>query len=244
MRKKRKKMQEIVVKNLSTVISDASLSNALPAFQRQVSEHFCSAYGVDAKLALADKTTKLPVGSWLLGVFDDADQAGALGYHDITSRGDPLGKVFAKTTKDDGGIWSVTFSHELLEMLGDPGINLCAMDDERSRVYAYEVCDACEADEFGYEIDGVRVSDFVLPSFFEPGTVTGQPRDFCGHLKDCFEMLPGGYLSYLDFESPKGWQQEFASRSPAMRISHKGHGLSRFPKRGVSASARVRSTAE
>ena len=34
-------------------------------------------------------------------------------------------------------------------------------------LYAYEVCDACEADQFGYDIDGVLVSDFVFPSWFE-----------------------------------------------------------------------------
>lgn len=234
-------MQEIIVKNLSTVISEASLAAALPAFQRQVTEHFGPSWGTDAHLIYATKDATLPVGSWLLGVFDNADQAGALGYHDITSRGDPLGKVFAKTTKDDGGLWTVTFSHELLEMIGDPGINLCALDESQSRIYAYEACDAVEADELGYAIDGIRVSDFVLPSFFEAGTTTGVPRDFCGHVNDCFELAPGGYLSYLDFKTAKGWQQVFAERPLTAHSQQRAHGLSRAPRRGVPHSERRRS---
>jgi hypothetical protein len=89
-------------------------------------------------------------------------------FHDLTAAGQPLGQVFARTTLDEGGLWTVTFSHEMLEMLADPNINLCAFDEDARRLYAYEVCDAVEADALGYEIDGVTVSDFVLDSWFEP----------------------------------------------------------------------------
>jgi len=58
-------------------------------------------------------------------------------------------------------------SHELLEMLADPWINWCATGND-SKIYALEVCDAVEADDLGYDIDGVRVSDFVTPAWFEP----------------------------------------------------------------------------
>ena len=57
---------------------------------------------------------------------DNPDQAGALGYHEITSQGTPLGKVFAKLDLQSGASWTVTLSHELLEMLADPWINWCA----------------------------------------------------------------------------------------------------------------------
>ena len=54
---------------------------------------------------------------------DDSDQAGALGYHDLTSAGLPMGKVFARTDLQNNLSWTVTVSHELLEILGDPMIN-------------------------------------------------------------------------------------------------------------------------
>ena len=154
----------IAVKNLSTVVTQAQIAKAVPALQKQVSNDFCSVWGIDATLTLLTKSQKVPTGAWLLGVFDDADQAGALGYHDLTRTGQPLGKVFARTTISDGGLWSVTCSHELLEMLADPNINLCAFDEGNRRLYAYEICNTVETDKLGYQIDGVTVNDFVLPN--------------------------------------------------------------------------------
>jgi len=41
------------------------------------------------------------------------------------------------------------------------------LSDKSGVLYAYEVCDACQAKEFGYRIDGTLVSDFVYPAWFE-----------------------------------------------------------------------------
>ena len=64
----------------------------------------------------------------------------------------------------------MTASHELLEMLVDPDINMAVLvhpTPNESKLYAYEVCDACQDDSFGYDIDGVTVGDFVYPAYFE-----------------------------------------------------------------------------
>src|SRR5882672_9437152 len=90
---------------------------------------------------------------WWMGMFDTADQAGALGYHDLTTAGLPIGKVFAKTTLDAHDLVFVTLSHEVLEILGDPDINLIVQKGGRG--YSYEVCDAVEDDSLGYDINGV-----------------------------------------------------------------------------------------
>jgi hypothetical protein len=197
----------IAVKNQSSVVSDAAVKKALPSFQRQVSEHFACAWGVDATLQWVPKSKSIPKNAWLLGIFNNSDEAGALGYHDLTKYGQPLCKVFAKTTIDDGGLWTVTASHEILEMLADPNINLCAFDEHAHRLYAYEVCDAVEADALGYDIDGVTVSDFVLPGWFEPLHV-GKNEQFAfkSKVRAPFELLAGGYISYYDLRGG-GWQQ-------------------------------------
>jgi hypothetical protein len=212
----------IAVKNLSTVIKDAQVTAALPAFQKQVSSDFCGTWGIDASLHFFTAKAKLPAGTWLLGIFDDADQAGALGYHDLTRTGMPLGKVFAKTTIAEGGLWTVTFSHELLEMLADPNINLCAFDEVNRRLYAYEVCDAVEADALGYKIDGVTVSDFVLPSWFEPVHVTkGERFAFKSKVTRPFQLLPGGYIGYFDLATG-GWDQLTARTISDARTMQRG----------------------
>ncbi len=233
-------MIDIAIKNLSTVVGDTELAHALPAFQTQVSRDFASAYGIDAKLHLVNKGQALLATQWQLAVFDDADTAGALGYHDVSSRGTPLGKVFAKTTMAYGGLWTVTFSHELLEMLLDPWINLTVADAATRRSYSYEACDACEADELGYKIHGVQVSDFVLPSYFEPDVVLAKThkRSFCGHITKPFELASGGYASFLDWRT--GEYSQIDARKPE---HHAGRG-SRSARRHLAHHQRRVSTGE
>ena len=122
---------------------------------------------MDCQLSFVGEGEQLPDGWWQISVTDNPDQAGALGYHELTSRGTPLGKVFAGLDLQSGASWTVTLSHELLEMLADPWINWCAQG-ANGKIYALEVCDAVEADKLGYDIDGVLVSDFITPSWFEP----------------------------------------------------------------------------
>jgi len=67
----------IAVKNMSTVVTEAEVASALPSFQKQVSNDFCAEWGIDATLQLFGKSQKIPATAWLVGVFDDADQAGS-----------------------------------------------------------------------------------------------------------------------------------------------------------------------
>jgi hypothetical protein len=207
---------KISVINASTVLKDEQIKPVVKALQTQVSRDFYPVWGVDVDLDFVPSKQDPPAGHWLLAVLDNSDQAEALGYHDMTADGLPLGKVFAGTDLQFGSQWSVTASHELLEMLGDPAINLTALTmtaftvDQNvvGRLYAYEVCDACEADPDGYEIDGVLVSDFVYPEWFESFRQTGSAQfDFRQRITDPFQLLPGGYASIFDITSCMGWQQ-------------------------------------
>ncbi|PYT96210.1 MAG: hypothetical protein DMG38_24650 [Acidobacteria bacterium] len=114
----------ISVIKASTVLTDNDVHPVVDALQKQVDNDFGPAWGVDAKLNFVPQGGAPPAGSWWLLMLDDSDQAGALGYHDLTSKGLPLGKVFAATDLKFGANWRVTTSHELLEMLADPNINL------------------------------------------------------------------------------------------------------------------------
>jgi hypothetical protein len=198
--------------NESTDVTDAQAAPVVAALQRQVREHFAPAWGVDADLRLVPKGQHPHPGEWWIVILDNADQADALGYHDLTREGLPLGKVFARTTRLAGGHWTVTASHELLEMLGDPDINLTVFvqngEHPTGRLYAYEVCDACEDDAFGYVIDQVLVSDFVYPSWFESFRKKGSTRfDYGQRIHHPFELLSGGYIGYFDVTGGHGWQQ-------------------------------------
>jgi hypothetical protein len=203
----------VSVMNPSTVMKDSEVEALLPAMQTQLKRDFLPAWNIQAKLVFVPKGQKPAPGSWWLSVLDNSDQAGALGYHDVTNEGLPLGKVFAGTDLANGYIVSVTFSHELLEMLADPEINQCVFLQRTNRtglIVAYEVADPVEADEIGYDIDGVTVSDFVTPHWFMPGFPG--PYDHLKHCTKPLELRPGGYISVFDVTRGTGWQQLAAQR--------------------------------
>jgi hypothetical protein len=203
----------VAVTNASTCLSDTQVSAAIPALQRQVTLDFRAYWGVDCELMFLTKDEPLAAGWWQILVTDNPDQAGALGYHELSSRGTPLGKVFAGLDLESGASWTVTLSHELLEMLADPWINWCAQGAD-GKVYALEVCDAVEADRLAYEIDGVLVSDFITPSWFEP--TEADRVDFKQRIAKPLELASGGYISVLNASG--GWTQVAARGEPAAVI--------------------------
>ena len=98
-------------------------------------------------------------------------------------------------------------------MLADPWINWCAQGTD-GKIYALEVCDAVEADKLGYEIDGVLVSDFITPSWFEP---THADRvDFKRRIAKSLELASGGYVSVLNAGGE--WMQVAARGEPPAAI--------------------------
>jgi hypothetical protein len=226
----------VAVINASSVLTDAQVSAVVPGLQTQVHRDFCPAWGIDADLSFVATSQQPPAGSWWLAVLDNSDVADALGYHDVTSEGLPLGKVFAGTDQQYGFIWSVTASHELLEMLGDPEIDLTVFvqkDASSGTLYSYEVCDACEADQFGYQINGVQVSDFVYPAWFESFRAQGSTQfDYGSKISQPFQLLPGGYIGTYDVTAGGGWHQVTAQEGPY------GHKL--VPPRGSRRERRRR----
>lgn len=204
----------VAVTNASTCLTDAQVEAVLPALQRQVSNEFKAYWDLDCTLTFLNRTQSLASSWWQIVVTDNPDEADALGYHELTSQGTPLGKIFAKLDLDSGSSWTVTLSHELLEMLADPWINWCAVGSD-NKIYALEVCDAVEADELGYTIEGVLLSDFVTPSWFEP---TGADRiDFKQHVSKQLQLADGGYISILD--PKKGWTQITAQGAGGPKIN-------------------------
>ena len=203
----------IAITNASTCLSDAQVEAVLPALQKQVTDEFQAYWELDCTLSFLSKDQPVTQGWWQIVVMDNPHQAGALGYHELTSQGAPLGKIFAQLDLDSGSSWTATLSHELLEMLADPWINWCAVGTD-SKIYALEVCDAVEADNLGYFIDGVLVSDFVTPAWFEP--TCADRMDFKQHLAKELELARGGYISI--FDPPNGWTQVTAKGKGGPRI--------------------------
>ncbi|MBV9992933.1 MAG: hypothetical protein JOZ72_16775 [Alphaproteobacteria bacterium] len=159
------------------------------ALQNCYDRFFLPIWGYPVRLYNTDRPRP---GDWRLIYFDDAEQAGFLGYHELTDEGQPISKVFVKPTLKNGDQISVTASHELFEMAIDPIANLWAEGPDGIE-YAYEMSDAVEEDVF--EVDGMQMSNFVHPAWFEPFKhAHGTKFDHLGRLTEPFSMSKGGYL--------------------------------------------------
>ena len=216
--------------NESTVLTDEQVQATMRCLQAQVTGDFYPAYGMLATLVWIPKG-KAPVpGQWQLVFADDSDQAGALGYHEVTANGDPIGFVFAKSDIQDGTSWTVTASHELLEMLGDPDIQTVEEQDNSDGSMTFrakEVCDVCEDDSLAYkriQSDGTPFrlpdgtpflfSDFVFPSYWNPNAPRTAKLDFGGHITTPLQILSGGYIGILQVPKTAQWGQVQADMAP------------------------------
>ena len=178
----------------------------IAAMQRYVDEHVVPVWGTPCKLV---KTTGFVKGAWAMVFLDDADVANALAYHDLTPDGLPISKVFVKTTLDNGDLVSVSASHELVEMLVDPAINLLTTGPDAKAAYAYESADPVESLDF--PVNGIPMSDFVHPAYFEGFRKPGSAMfDHLDKVKRPFQVLSGGYQ--IVFKNGK-WSQVFGSKA-------------------------------
>jgi len=195
-------------------------ASVLNAIQTQITRDFLPIWGRQARLHFG---TQIPRNHWAVVWLDDADQAGAEGYHEFTPDGQPLGKVFVRTTMDAGDDPDVTASHELLEMLGDPDVDQTV--DDAGAIYAFENCDAVET--LSYPINGVQVSDFVYPAWFgltNPPVAAATQFDYLGKCSNPWQILPGGYMSVQrDGQWTEIFGSELAREHFRKSIKHRPH---------------------
>jgi len=217
-------MPQIAVINESTAISDADVQKMLPAFGQQWNNDLEPVWGVEAATFTFVPSGQAPAaGTWWVVFLDDSDQAKALAYHDLTNEGLPISKVFVKTILADNASVSVGATHEICEMAVDPWLN-SAYQDPQGTFWAGEVCDPVEDDQYGYQIDGILVTDFVTPNWFAHQHAQGN-IDLKGHASAAFEVLTGGYAQ--KFDPQQGWQQVTGAKAKRSKRAHAAPGSRR-----------------
>lgn len=201
--------------NHSTSLSDEEVQCVIRAINRQVKEDFEPYWSFGATLRLegmigkrADiKSLSGMRGDAVLYLNDKTNIKDALGYHDKNNRGIPYGFIFLDLCKKLGESWTVTLSHETMELIADAQSNLLVQgphpdNPEHEVFHWFEMCDAVQSES--YKIDGIEVSNFVLPSYFTPGEQAGARNDFLGRLDAdrkglaSFGVKPGGYIGFYD----------------------------------------------
>lgn len=239
-------------------VSPQEASAIAEAVSYQIAVDVAPAWGViPFPVVAVDSLAQMTPDAIPLVLLDDADQAGALGYHAETPLGQPYGRVFVSPSLDAGAAVltgadavSVTVSHEALEILGDVRCNLWADGPDGCQV-ALELCDPVEGDAYEVLTSGgrtpvtgptvrqtVSVSNFILPEWFDP-RATG-PRDFLGQVTDAYGMSSGGYM--IRRSATGEVSQVFASTAGqerfAARITSKGHPAARGARRGAFPAPR------
>jgi hypothetical protein len=247
---------------------DSRVQAVLRAVNRQISEDFQLYWSQGAQLRLGGRTGKKIdaeslldlTGDAILYLLDDPNDPtlrGILGFHAENQRGMPFGFVFTSISAQLGEDWSVTLSHEALELIGDANVNKLAAgpdpreprNGDRYVLHWFEMCDAVQSES--YKIDGIAVSNFVTPLYFTIGEQEGGRNDFLslthrGGTLRSFGVNPGGYVGFLDprtntmetFAADKQARQRLETKS-RMRPTRRGLRYAELPARVATREAVV-----
>jgi hypothetical protein len=186
------------------LLTDAAVESTLNAINIQLARDFRPHWRHAARLVL-DRGDGAAFDADVR-LHGDKKKTEWLSFHTVQN-GRPEVQVAVKTIQYTSESWTVCLSHEVLEMLVDRDVNLTAFgplpgSGKKKRVaFCYEICDPVASES--YSIEGVEVSNFVLPSYFQADARAGSKHDFLGRKEDGRLLKPfgvkrGGYITYID----------------------------------------------
>jgi hypothetical protein len=197
------------------------LTAAAAALNLQVNRDFAPIWNVQATVSALVDGQSAPPGVWPIFVVNNLPPTEG-GVH-LTKHRQPYALVEA------GPSWTLSASHECLEMLVDPsGSRLYASsaihvvhgqiaDAPGKFEYLVEICDPSENEPFSYPIDGIVVSDFYTPHYFDPKAAAGVRYSFTGALTGPRQVLKGGYLSWLNPQIDQMQQLQYFTDTPVIK---------------------------
>ena len=209
-------LQHVALVSETDKVAFPALAKVSAALQKQASRDLAPIWNISATVDAFGSLDDVPIDYWPIIVRDDIEVNGAAGIH-LDKDGHP----FALAQFSQG--WSLTASHECLEMLVDPMGNRTKAGKSpkpgQGRVeFLVEVCDPSEADEFSYAVNGIVVSDFYTPEYFAPASSSGARYSFTGAITKPRQVLKGGYLSWHDPVSDHWFQEAwFEGAKPSFR---------------------------
>lgn len=230
----------IGVQNLSTLVTSEAAYDMTLLVDKQVREHVAPAWGIIPPQVQFVTSARHSPRDAIIGILDDADQAGDLGWHTEGPGADVYGRVFARPVLENGGdaltnmlsVCSV-LSHEVIEVLGDAACNGWAQRAD-GLLIARELCDPVESLSYPVSVASrtttVRgtVSDFVLPAWFDPDAHPADQFDWLSRLSEPFQVRPDGYVIVMSGGTVTA---QWGDRYPAWRKATKAHQAARTARR-------------
>ena len=208
-------LKHVALISESAQVSAGDLMKVASALQKQATRDLAPIWDIGATVDAFGSIADMPLDYWPIIIRDDIG-FNAAGIH-LDKDGQPFALVSAEPGRDS---WSLTCSHEMCEMLVDPfGNRLVAgqsIKPDQGRVnYLVEVCDPSEAASFAYAVNGVVVSDFYTPHYFDPVAAAGVRYSYTGAIPRPRMILEGGYVSWVDLTTDSWWQQTwFRGQAP------------------------------
>jgi len=181
------------------------LQETAAAISIQITRDLSPIWNVQATLQYLPSPNNIPVGVWPVFLVAKLPP-GEGGFH-LDKKNQPYAEVIGTPDSDD---WTIDASHEIVEMLVDPMGNRLqtsraieisgngVKDTTGEFDYLVEACDPCEANNYAYSINGIAVSDFITPHFYDPVATSGTNYSFGGNIKAPRQVLPGGYISFVN----------------------------------------------
>jgi hypothetical protein len=216
-------MTDVLLRQLALVsesgkIKSGDLARVSAALQKQAARDLTQFWDLKATVDTFPSLEDVPIGYWPIMIMDDIGYDAA-GIH-LDKNNEPFALVTASDSVDQ---WSLTASHEMIEMLVDPWGNRQVTGDSpksdqgRAQILV-EPCDPSEAATYAYTVNGTLVSDFYTVRFFDPVAAPGVRYSYTGAIRRPREVLEGGYLSWLDVASNEWWQATwFSGDEPTFR---------------------------
>ena len=109
-------IRQLALVSESTQIPRGDVLKVSAAIQKQATRDLSPIWEISATVDPFDKLEDVPTGYWTLLIRDDIQTSGAAGIHE-DNNGQPFALI---TASADINEWSITASHEALEMLVDP----------------------------------------------------------------------------------------------------------------------------
>jgi hypothetical protein len=194
----------------SPLIPRTAIKEVAAAVQRQIARDFAPIWDVSATIDPFIDLADVPAGYWPIIVRDDFPGMDIIGIH-LDDKGQPFALVRTNPT------WSLTVSHEALEMISDPwGNRLVPGGSPREGQglveLLVEVCDPPGGVAHAYTVNGYLVSDFVLPSYYEPVAVSGERYSFAGAITRPRDIAEGGYLAWREPLTDEWWSWDWINK--------------------------------
>ena len=246
-------IDHVALVSLTSDVPTRALLQVAAAVQKQVTRDFWPTWGLPATVDAFEDLSSVPSDYHQVALFGDpAELVGrlefAIGPQNATrliaqfDRDQLQGIHLNEFTRQPFALvalsenWSVTASHEILELIADPyGNRLVAAavpgDPDRRVNYLLEVCDPCQS--VWYPVNGVPVSDFLTPRYFDPVRLDGTRYSFTGELEYPLHILDGGYVTWIDPRDSGLYQLRAGESGPVLLVDVADLARSSAPLRSV-----------